>query len=48
VPRPASDVTDTFADISAIKALTGFTPKTPLDVGIPRFLEWFKGWNQSP
>jgi UDP-glucuronate 4-epimerase len=46
-PRPAADVTDTFADISAIKALTGFTPKTPLDVGIPRFIEWFKGWNQA-
>ena len=26
LPRPAADVTDTFADISAIKALTGFTP----------------------
>jgi UDP-glucuronate 4-epimerase len=47
VPCPASDVMDTFADISAIKALTGFSPKTPLDVGIPRFLEWFKGWNQA-
>ena len=47
VPCPASDVKDTFADISAIKALTGFTPQTPLDVGIPRFLEWFKGWNQG-
>jgi UDP-glucuronate 4-epimerase len=47
VPRPAADVTDTFADISAIKALTGFSPKTPLEVGIPRFLEWFKGWNQA-
>jgi UDP-glucuronate 4-epimerase len=47
VPCPASDVTDTFADISAIKELTGFGPKTPLDVGIPRFLEWFKGWNQA-
>jgi len=47
LPCPASDVADTFADISAIKALTGFSPKTPLDVGIPRFLDWFKGWNQA-
>ncbi len=47
VPCPPADVADTFADISAIKALTGFTPKTPLDVGIPRFLEWFKGWNHA-
>jgi UDP-glucuronate 4-epimerase len=47
LPRPASDVTDTFADISAITALTGFAPKTPLGQGIRRFLEWFKEWNQS-
>lgn len=44
-PRPAADVTDTFADIAAIHALTGFTPTTPLEVGIPRFIDWFKGWN---
>lgn len=44
-PRPAADVTDTFADISEINALTGFRPTTPLDRGIPRFIEWFKGWN---
>lgn len=44
-PRPAADVTDTFADISAIQALTGFEPKTPLEAGIPRFVDWFKGWN---
>ncbi len=44
VPRPPADVTDTFADIAAIKALTGFSPTTPLDVGIARFLEWCRGW----
>jgi UDP-glucuronate 4-epimerase len=46
-PRPVADVADTFADISAIKALTGFTPRTPLDVGIPRFVEWFKAWDPA-
>lgn len=44
-PRPAADVTDTFADISEIRALTGFSPATPLDRGIPRFVDWYKGWN---
>jgi UDP-glucuronate 4-epimerase len=44
-PRPAADVTDTFADISAIRALTGFSPTTPLERGIPQFIDWFKGWN---
>jgi UDP-glucuronate 4-epimerase len=44
-PRPAADVEETFADISAISALTGFVPETPLAVGIPRFVAWFKAWH---
>ena len=41
VPKPAADVEETWADVSAIHALTGFVPATPLEVGIPRFSEWF-------
>jgi UDP-glucuronate 4-epimerase len=37
-------VPETFADIAAIAELTGFTPRTPIDAGIPRFAEWFLGW----
>ena len=36
------DVTSTFADISKLKALTGYNPGTPLDVGIPRFVDWYR------
>jgi UDP-glucuronate 4-epimerase len=43
-PRPAADVAETAADIEAIHALTAFTPSTPLAVGIPRFVAWFKEW----
>ncbi len=43
-PRPAADVEATFASIEAIAALTGFAPRTPLEVGIPRFIAWFKDW----
>jgi UDP-glucuronate 4-epimerase len=46
-PRPAADVPDTFANIDAIRALTGFEPRTPLDQGIPRFVEWLKGWERA-
>jgi UDP-glucuronate 4-epimerase len=42
VPRPATEVVETFASIDAIAALTGFAPTTPLSVGIPRFSAWFK------
>jgi UDP-glucuronate 4-epimerase len=41
VPRPAADVVETWADVDAISARTGYAPTTPLEVGIPRFAEWF-------
>ncbi len=48
VPRPLSDVMETFASVEAISALTGFVPRTTLAEGIPRFAAWFKGWNGHP
>ena len=42
--RPLADVEETFAAVDAIGALTGFSPKTTLSHGIPRFAEWFLGW----
>ncbi|HET8997957.1 MAG TPA: NAD-dependent epimerase/dehydratase family protein [Acetobacteraceae bacterium] len=46
-PRPLADVAETFADVAAIGALTGFRPATPLAVGIPRFASWFLGWQAN-
>ena len=46
-PRPPMDVEETFADVDAIGALTGFTPSTRLAEGIPRFVAWFRAWNGS-
>jgi len=45
-PRPATDVEETFADIAAIRALCGYEPRTPIEVGIPRFAEWFLSWRK--
>lgn len=45
-PRPATDVEETFADIAAIQALCGYAPRTPIEVGIPRFAEWFVSWRK--
>ncbi len=42
--RPLADVAETFAAIEVIGALTGFAPRTPLSVGIPRFAAWFLEW----
>jgi UDP-glucuronate 4-epimerase len=41
-PMQAGDVTSTFADISKLKALTGYDPQTPLDIGLPRFVDWYR------
>jgi UDP-glucuronate 4-epimerase len=46
-PRPPTDVSETFADIGAIARLTGFAPCTPIEVGVPRFAEWFLGWRSA-
>jgi UDP-glucuronate 4-epimerase len=43
-PKPAVDVEATYAAIDAIHALTGFTPATPLSLGVPRFVAWFRTW----
>ena len=45
VPRPVTDVEETYAEVEAIGALTGFAPLVPLSEGIPRFVSWFRGWN---
>jgi UDP-glucuronate 4-epimerase len=39
------DVEETYADVEAIGALTGFQPSTSLADGIPRFVEWFLFWH---
>lgn len=44
-PKPAADVVATFADISAIARDCGYAPTTPIDVGIPRFVEWFRAYH---
>lgn len=42
LPLQPGDVLETYADIDALRADTGFEPKTPIDVGIQRFVEWYR------
>ncbi|MFS0738536.1 NAD-dependent epimerase/dehydratase family protein [Sphingomonas sp. 1P06PA] len=39
------DVKDTFADISAIERDLGYRPTTPIDVGVPAFVDWYRGYH---
>jgi UDP-glucuronate 4-epimerase len=45
-PMQPGDVKDTYADISAIRHDHGFEPSTTIDVGVPRFVEWFKQYHR--
>ena len=44
LPMQPGDVPATYADIDALRALTGFAPATPLGVGIAKFLEWYRAY----
>jgi UDP-glucuronate 4-epimerase len=44
-PMQPGDVRDTYADISAIQRDLGFAPTTSIDQGIPRFVEWYRGYH---
>ena len=45
-PMQPGDVADTFADIDAISADLGFHPTTPIDEGIPKFVEWYRNYHK--
>jgi UDP-glucuronate 4-epimerase len=42
LPMQPGDVNRTFADVAKAKRLLGYHPTTPVEEGIPRFIEWFK------
>jgi UDP-glucuronate 4-epimerase len=41
------DVADTFADISAIARDHGYVPTTTIDVGVPRFVQWYRDYHHQ-
>uniref|UniRef100_A0A7C3QTJ3 NAD-dependent epimerase n=1 Tax=Leptospirillum ferriphilum TaxID=178606 RepID=A0A7C3QTJ3_9BACT len=42
LPVQAGDMTSTWADTSELEALTGFTPHTPIETGIRKFVDWYR------
>lgn len=44
-PWQPGDVPATYADISKSRRLLGYDPKTKIQDGIPKFVEWFKAPN---
>jgi UDP-glucuronate 4-epimerase len=45
-PMQPGDVKETYADISAIQRDLGFQPTTAIDVGVPRFVEWYREYHK--
>lgn len=43
-PMQPGDVPETCADVSEFIAATGFQPNTPLEVGVGRFVDWFRSY----
>jgi UDP-glucuronate 4-epimerase len=44
-PMQPGDVTETYADISAIQRDLGFEPSTTIDEGVPRFVNWYREYH---
>lgn len=44
LPMQPGDVAATYADVSDLQQAVGFAPSTPLDVGISRFVEWYRAY----
>lgn len=42
LPLQPGDVPDTFADVTALAAATGFKPSTPVRDGVARFVDWYR------
>jgi UDP-glucuronate 4-epimerase len=43
-PLPPGDVLRTFADIETSRRDLGYSPKTPIEEGLPRFVDWYRDY----
>ncbi len=47
LPMQPGDVAATAADITALYEAVGFVPQTPIEIGIPRFVEWYREYHRE-
>jgi UDP-glucuronate 4-epimerase len=43
-PMQPGDVRDTWADVSSLARVVGYRPRTELEEGVRRFVEWYLGY----
>jgi len=46
LPMQPGDVPDTYADVTALTEDVGYRPSTPIEVGVQRFVEWYREFYQ--
>jgi len=44
LPLQPGDVPDTYADAGELERAVGYKPSTPIEVGVTRFVEWYRGY----
>lgn len=44
LPMQPGDVPATYADVDALVKDAGFKPATPIEVGVKRFVDWYRGF----
>ena len=44
LPMQPGDVPETMADVSMLESAFGYRPKTTVDEGVPRFVEWYRSY----
>lgn len=44
LPPQQGDVADTFADVTALHDAVGYRPDTPMEVGVQRFVDWYRAF----
>jgi UDP-glucuronate 4-epimerase len=47
LPMQPGDVADTFADVQELKEDIGYSPDTPIEVGVGNFVEWFREYYRT-
>jgi UDP-glucuronate 4-epimerase len=44
LPLQPGDVPETRADMTDLETAVGYEPATPIDVGVKRFVEWYRSY----
>ena len=46
LPMQPGDVKETYADITDLQKAAGFSPATPLEIGLGQFVDWYKKYHK--